>query len=186
MTQVAESGWFNDPVKRHVYRYWDGTHWTDQVSDRGDVTVDPLDTQSAPAAPEVITPLPAPHQTAWIVEYKVDYAMPPLCCVCGQAAPALGRIHVSTRNSTAPGMTTWSMRFPLCDRCEAIRAGVEKNERGGTGFFGFHGTKEQKQRYQRVRLSAQMENAYKGLRITLANPEFAEAFSELNGARQVT
>jgi len=24
MTQVAESGWFTDPVKRHVYRYWDG------------------------------------------------------------------------------------------------------------------------------------------------------------------
>jgi hypothetical protein len=34
-------------------------------------------------------------------------------------------------------------------------------------------------------MSAQMESVDKGLRILFANPEFAEAFSELNGARQI-
>jgi len=34
--------WHPDPVGRHEQRYWDGAAWTDQVSDAGDVTTDPL------------------------------------------------------------------------------------------------------------------------------------------------
>ncbi len=30
------------PAGRHEYRYWDGAVWTDQVSDAGAVTTDPL------------------------------------------------------------------------------------------------------------------------------------------------
>ena len=36
------AGWHPDPGGRHEYRYWDGTVWTDQVSDAGAVTSDPL------------------------------------------------------------------------------------------------------------------------------------------------
>ena len=36
------AGWHPDPAGRHEYRYWDGQTWTDQVSDAGLVTTDPL------------------------------------------------------------------------------------------------------------------------------------------------
>ena len=35
-------GWYPDPSGRHDQRYWDGTRWTDQVSDDGRQSVDPL------------------------------------------------------------------------------------------------------------------------------------------------
>lgn len=36
------AGWHPDPAGRHAYRYWDGQTWTDQVSDAGQATTDPL------------------------------------------------------------------------------------------------------------------------------------------------
>lgn len=39
-------GWHPDPFGRHEHRYWDGTAWTDQVSDAGQAGTDP----PAPAA----------------------------------------------------------------------------------------------------------------------------------------
>lgn len=35
-------GWNPDPTGRHEYRYWNGTTWTDDVSDSGVTSVDPL------------------------------------------------------------------------------------------------------------------------------------------------
>lgn len=35
-------GWNPDPTGRHEYRYWDGSSWTDDVSDQGVTAVDPL------------------------------------------------------------------------------------------------------------------------------------------------
>ncbi len=34
------AGWHSDPSRRHQHRYWDGTQWTDRVSDEGNVSVD--------------------------------------------------------------------------------------------------------------------------------------------------
>ncbi len=36
------AGWQPDPRGRHEYRYWDGTQWTDHVSDKGEVSQDPV------------------------------------------------------------------------------------------------------------------------------------------------
>jgi hypothetical protein len=36
------AGWQPDPSGRHDYRYWDGAAWTDDVSDNGQTSVDPL------------------------------------------------------------------------------------------------------------------------------------------------
>ncbi len=48
-------GWNPDPTGRHEYRYWDGSVWTDDVSDQGVTAVDPVGTPAgpggAPAAP---------------------------------------------------------------------------------------------------------------------------------------
>jgi hypothetical protein len=39
---TAPAGWNPDPTGRHQYRFWDGSQWSDQVSDVGQVTSDPL------------------------------------------------------------------------------------------------------------------------------------------------
>ena len=39
---ASAPGWLPDPSGRHEYRYWDGTTWTDDVSDNGVTSTDPL------------------------------------------------------------------------------------------------------------------------------------------------
>ena len=34
-------GWFADPARRHQWRYWNGTAWTEHVSDDGVAGSDP-------------------------------------------------------------------------------------------------------------------------------------------------
>jgi len=43
------ASWHPDPTGRHELRYWDGSAWTDHVSDHGVTGTDPVD---APAAPD--------------------------------------------------------------------------------------------------------------------------------------
>ncbi len=33
--RTVPAGWKADPTGRHQFRYWDGTHWTENVADRG-------------------------------------------------------------------------------------------------------------------------------------------------------
>ena len=40
---VAPAEWYPDPVGRHEYRYWDGSKWTDHVSDGGEQGLDPTE-----------------------------------------------------------------------------------------------------------------------------------------------
>lgn len=42
MRHVVTSGWYEDPGHRHEYRYWDGRHWTADVSDHGSGAEDEL------------------------------------------------------------------------------------------------------------------------------------------------
>jgi hypothetical protein len=37
---VGTAGWHGDPAHRHQHRYWDGSYWTDQVSDDGKLSFD--------------------------------------------------------------------------------------------------------------------------------------------------
>jgi len=34
--------WARDPTRRHDYRFWNGTRWTAEVSDRGMPSTDPV------------------------------------------------------------------------------------------------------------------------------------------------
>jgi len=43
------ANWYEDPMKRHQYRYWDGAAWTDHVADGGTVALDPLNPPPRPA-----------------------------------------------------------------------------------------------------------------------------------------
>jgi uncharacterized RDD family membrane protein YckC len=45
--------WAPDPLGRHQYRYWDGTGWTEHVSDDGRVATDPPIANPTPAAQEL-------------------------------------------------------------------------------------------------------------------------------------
>jgi uncharacterized RDD family membrane protein YckC len=45
--------WAPDPLGRHQYRYWDGTQWTEHVSDDGRVGNDPPIPNPAPAVEDV-------------------------------------------------------------------------------------------------------------------------------------
>ncbi len=76
----ASADWHKDPMGRHEYRYWNGTAWTEHVSDGGERSLDPLvasggggetsvpNEESAPAptaeTPSVSTPATAPHPTS--------------------------------------------------------------------------------------------------------------------------
>ena len=57
----SQAGWQPDPFGRHEYRYWDGSAWSDQVSDGGVVASDPpgdgQPTVATPAAPPMGVPL---------------------------------------------------------------------------------------------------------------------------------
>jgi uncharacterized protein len=49
-SDVAAPGWYDDPGRRHGFRYWDGARWTDGVADEEVVTEDPLPfTASSPS-----------------------------------------------------------------------------------------------------------------------------------------
>jgi uncharacterized RDD family membrane protein YckC len=54
--------WAADPTGRHQYRYWDGSGWTDQVSDNGSVSTDPpvASPPGSGAAPPVPPFVPSP------------------------------------------------------------------------------------------------------------------------------
>lgn len=39
---VPPAGWFADPLHRHELRYWDGSSWTQHVSDAGTTSIDPI------------------------------------------------------------------------------------------------------------------------------------------------
>jgi hypothetical protein len=42
-TAAPPGAWHPDPTGRHEHRWWDGAVWTDQVSDAGVVSVDPVE-----------------------------------------------------------------------------------------------------------------------------------------------
>ena len=49
-------GWNPDPTGRHEYRYWDGAVWSDDVSDQGVTSVDPMVQAPAPSAAPAAAP----------------------------------------------------------------------------------------------------------------------------------
>src|SRR5687768_16660972 len=49
-------GWQPDPTGRHDYRYWDGSRWTDDVSDAGATPVDPIGGAPEPTAVQPSVP----------------------------------------------------------------------------------------------------------------------------------
>ena len=60
---TTAANWYPDPLGHHEYRYWDGTAWTENVSDAGQVAGDPLEAAAErPVAP--VAPAPAVVQAS--------------------------------------------------------------------------------------------------------------------------
>lgn len=57
MSTLPPPAWHTDPTGRHELRYWDGTRWSEHVSDGGRVSADPL-AAPAPVATTSVAPTP--------------------------------------------------------------------------------------------------------------------------------
>jgi hypothetical protein len=60
---MAEASWLADPTGAHELRYWNGTAWTEHVSDQGTTGQDQLTTELPPPTAAIPTP-PAPPGVA--------------------------------------------------------------------------------------------------------------------------
>src|SRR4051794_34650733 len=65
---MADASWQADPTRAHELRYWNGTSWTEHVSDQGTTGQDPLTTELPPpgaAYPPPPMPPPAGGKVSW-------------------------------------------------------------------------------------------------------------------------
>ena len=60
---MAEASWLADPTGAHELRYWNGSSWTEHVSDQGTTGQDPLTTELPPPA-DAFPPPPVPPPAA--------------------------------------------------------------------------------------------------------------------------
>jgi len=80
---MTAAAWHPDPTGRHELRYWDGTQWTEHVSDGGVQSTSPLTPPEEPAAEESATDRPegamdeSPADDAFMMETRVVGSPPP-------------------------------------------------------------------------------------------------------------
>lgn len=64
---MADAAWKPDPAGRHELRYFDGTAWSDYVSDLGVQTTDPFQTLADPEPTRIVDLDPAPMVDATVL-----------------------------------------------------------------------------------------------------------------------
>jgi len=64
---MAEASWLADPTGVHELRYWNGSSWTEHVSDQGTTRQDPLTTELPPPV-AAFPPPPGPPPTGILTE----------------------------------------------------------------------------------------------------------------------
>jgi hypothetical protein len=63
---MVDASWQPDPSGAHELRYWNGTAWTEHVSDQGTTGQDPLNAELPPPAPApAAPPAPAGGKLSW-------------------------------------------------------------------------------------------------------------------------
>lgn len=80
--------WQPDPFGRHQYRYWNGTEWTDQVSDDGVVSSDPATAEGAGATTPGVPTEPDPTQVGGWGAAPADPTISQPAAVAPAASPA--------------------------------------------------------------------------------------------------
>ncbi|HJQ06249.1 MAG TPA: AIM24 family protein [Nocardioides sp.] len=62
---MTPANWHPDPTGRHELRYWDGTQWTEHISDQGVVGADPLE---GPRVPELTQHADDSHAATQLID----------------------------------------------------------------------------------------------------------------------
>ena len=97
----AAAGWKTDPTGRHEHRYWDGTGWTDLVSDEG---VSGRDAGPVPPAPVAAAPVEGRDTyTGWAPRSDAPEPTPAPRTSAPRRAPSAG--HLSTPGPRAVAST---------------------------------------------------------------------------------
>ena len=73
---MADASWLPDPGGAHELRYWNGTAWTEHVSDQGTTGQDPVTTEYPPPAGAFPPPPPAPPAAGGYDTPPADYGAP--------------------------------------------------------------------------------------------------------------
>jgi uncharacterized RDD family membrane protein YckC len=101
--------WAPDPLGRHQYRYWDGSQWTEHVSDDGRVGTDPPIAGPTPAADDRVQDAAPSAQDA-------GYAAPTGPAAAPGTSPTAGPGGFGTTHLGAPaagtGAAAWSSAAP--------------------------------------------------------------------------
>lgn len=184
---LAPAGWNPDPYGRHAFRYWDGDQWTENVSDHGDTTVDPL---PAPAS-ETLEPTVAATPSTWgsaatgpvTIVRKAGgvWNFPPMCVVCGASDIAgVAKYHGETGLNRTVSV---DLAFPICSECQSVAAQAGLKPDGSWGFT--RTPKELRARVKEIKHAVTLKPTSATswtlkIRFTFANAAFGTAFGELN------
>lgn len=195
------AGWNPDPYGLHALRYWDGTQWTEHVSDHGDSSVDPVPEAGTPteaATPTVVaTPAVAATPAPVVAGQESSHPMsgpvsivrkaggawnyPQMCVVC--SSPDLVGL-VKYHGETGVNRTvSVDLAFPICSSCYsvAVQGGLKPD-----GSWGFgRAPKEIRPRIKEIKQAVKIKPTSATswtlkIRFTFTNAEFAAAFADLN------
>lgn len=72
-TAMDAAQWHPDPMERHELRYWDGSDWTDSVSDNGVVAADPVQAPALSPGDEMLA-IEASSPTSSLAQQLRDLA----------------------------------------------------------------------------------------------------------------
>jgi len=183
------AAWNPDPYGRHALRYWDGTQWTEHVSDEGRASVDPLPPADAPTAPVEPTAPVARTEPTQMASGPVSmvrnaggvWNYPQMCVVC--SSPDLVGI-VKYHGETGMNRTvSVDLAFPLCSSCHAVavQGGLKPDGSWGFGRAPKEIRPQIKEIKQAVKIKPTSATSWTlKIRFTFANPQFGAAFGDLN------
>jgi uncharacterized RDD family membrane protein YckC len=104
-TQDNPARWAADPLGRHEYRYWDGSQWTEHVSDNGAVGTDP------PVASPVESPVESPDRSPEDAGYAAPTGLEPAPGTGAGVAAGFGATHLGAPVA-GTGAAAWSSAAP--------------------------------------------------------------------------
>jgi hypothetical protein len=195
------AGWNPDPYGLHALRYWDGTQWTEHVSDHGDTSVDPLPEAETPPQAETPrqaeTPPQAEMPPAVMAQRESSRPMsgpvsivrkeagvwnyPQMCVVC--SSPDLVGV-VKYHGETGMNRTvSVDLAFPVCSSCYAVAVQGGLKPDGSWGFG--RAPKEIRPRIKEIKQAVKIKPTSATswtlkIRFTFTSAEFAAAFAGLN------